>query len=123
MFVCAACENMNECTPKYNVFICCKCRRNVTYPLGISNLIKCNGCKTVNKVPISIGGQSNQNYQQYSSQQPVIIRVPPNAQTNVRISNTNKNTNQNSYPYQQYYQQPSYQQPNFSNNNVSQPKQ
>lgn len=76
--------------------------------MGVSNLIKCNACKTVNKVPVSIG-QSSQNYQ-YAPQQPVVIRVPQNAQTNVRISNTNRNTyaNNNSYPYQQ----PSYQQPN-----------
>jgi LSD1 subclass zinc finger protein len=45
---------MNECQPVYNLFTCYGCRAQVCYQLGVSDVIRCTKCKTINKVPMSV---------------------------------------------------------------------
>lgn len=42
---------MNECEPLYGVFICGFCQTKVCFGFGISTMIKCPKCKSINKVP------------------------------------------------------------------------
>lgn len=50
-FVCFNCILTQGCTPQYGIFICGHCQKQVWYPFGRSEFIKCTKCGTINKVP------------------------------------------------------------------------
>lgn len=115
---------MNECEPKFNIFVCCGCRIKVIYPLNTSDKIKCSRCRAVNLVPTSVrplnssnygyqgrGGQqgrntqsSNLNQQQYNNQ--YNNPYTNNLYNNSQYANNPYNQPQSYQPYNQPYNQP-----------------
>ena len=135
IFICNVCENMSECDPKYNIFICCGCMTKVVYPLNTSEKIKCSRCRVVNLVPTTVrrpnqnpnmnnnrqqGNNSynnnpynnNANYNPYNS----------NPYSNNPYNNNNNLYNNNNNPYNNQYNQPprNQQYPNQSQNQFNQ---
>lgn len=60
---------MNECKPTYNLFICCGCHTQVCYQLGVSQMVRCTRCKTVNRVPLNVSPNYSREFAQMQMQQ------------------------------------------------------
>ncbi|CAK64335.1 unnamed protein product (macronuclear) [Paramecium tetraurelia] len=105
-FMCFKCQQVNK--PNFGYFQCGSCKITVMYQCGLSNLIRCTKCQTMNYVQQSNLPNTLQQYQQQQLQQQ---NLPQQQQQQINISNSqsfqfqNQCTNQqNLYDYSQYQQ-------------------
>ncbi|CAD8072796.1 unnamed protein product [Paramecium primaurelia] len=112
-FMCFRCQQINK--PNFGYFQCGSCKITVMYQIGLSNLIRCTKCQTMNYVqqpnlPNTLQQYQQQQQQQNLSQQKQQQQInSPNSQM---LYQQNQFTNQQKInEYSQYQQQNKEQKP------------
>ncbi|CAD8153792.1 unnamed protein product [Paramecium pentaurelia] len=107
-FMCYRCQQINK--PNFGYFQCGSCKITVMYQCGLSNLIKCTKCQTMNYVQQPNLPNTLQQYQQSQQQQNL-----PQQQQQQQINSSNSQLfqSQNQYTNQpKLYEYSQYQQSN-----------
>ncbi|CAD8149723.1 unnamed protein product [Paramecium octaurelia] len=106
-FMCFRCQQINR--PNFGYFQCGSCKITVMYQCGLSNLIRCTKCQTMNYVQQPNLPNTLLQYQQQQQQYQNLPQQQQLQQINVSNSQSfqsqNQSTNQqNLYEYSQYQQ-------------------
>ncbi|CAK79624.1 unnamed protein product (macronuclear) [Paramecium tetraurelia] len=118
-FMCFRCQQINK--PNFGYFQCGSCKITVMYQCGLSNLIRCTKCQTMNYVQQPNLPNTLQQYQQSQQQQNLLQQQQQqqfNSSNSQLFQSQNQQTNQQKLSEYSQYQQPNKEQKNISRNQV-----